>query len=113
MLHHSQEINMNDIVMFMLLKIIKHNKNLNSLLRIGLSYKRIAEFTEQTAKENLIIINQDGVSLTVKGEELYKQLEVLNKKTNKQEWIEKEKKSEIPKLDSDFIFLPNPSEVDF
>ncbi|OIR07669.1 hypothetical protein GALL_103340 [mine drainage metagenome] len=100
-----------DLKLFQLLKIVKHEKNLQSLLRLGISYHTIARFTEQVSKEGLVILTDEGIVLSEIGEKKYEELKIANKRMNKEEWIEREEKSKINKLDPDFIFLPDQREL--
>ena len=93
--------------MYQLLKIVKFERNLNSLKRLGMSYKAIAEFSEFAAKEDYIVLNDEGISLTKKGEEHYSRLEKVNKRVNKDQWIEREEDSRIAQMDPNEIYLPN------
>ena len=51
--------------------------------------------------------------LTDVGETYFAKLEVSYKNRNKSQWINKEEKSIITKIDKDFIYLPNQSELSF
>jgi predicted transcriptional regulator len=102
---------MERIELYSLLKIIKQNNNLNSLLRAGFSYKRIGEFTELAGENELVVISERGITLTPKGEARLTELKEINKKINKNEWIELELISKIKPLDIDFIYLPPQDEL--
>lgn len=104
---------MNNTMLYFLLKTVKENQNLNSLLRAGLTYKNIGDFTELVASEHLIEITDKGIVLTENGQKKLDELKELNKKTNKNEWIEKEISSKIEKFPLDFIYLPHRNDLSF
>lgn len=92
--------------LYQLLKIIKFEQNLRSLIRIGLTYKDIADFTESVISEGFVIINDNSIALTKEGELKYHELKELTKNTNKDQWIDREKESMTVSLEPDFIYLP-------
>jgi len=98
---------------YMLLKIIKQNGDINNLIREGLSFSKIADLTNEIIVAGLVIQSEERIELSPKGLERMQELEVTYKKTNKEEWIEKDIKSMIPKLDKDFIYLPDQNELTF
>jgi hypothetical protein len=51
--------------------------------------------------------------LTSKGIELLKEKLSVIKITRKENWIEKENKSKVPKLEKNSIFLPSQDELHF
>jgi hypothetical protein len=98
---------------YMLLKIIKQNGDINNLIREGLSFSKIADLTNEIIVAGLVIQSEERIELSPKGLERMRELEVTYKKTNKEEWIEKDIKSMIPKLDKDFIYLPDQNKLTF
>lgn len=99
--------------MYLLLKVAQQNKPLDVLLREGLTYKIIGELTELAIKEDLLHLINDEIKLTKLGEDKLVELAQLFKKRNKEEWIEKDKKNQIPKIDIDDIFLPSKDNLSF
>ncbi len=104
---------MNEKHLYKLLKVINKNGNINNLIREGLSFSKIAELTNKAIIAELVIKSNDKIELSRKGLEKIQKLEVRYKKTNKEEWIEKDIKSIIPKLDKDLIYLPDQNELTF
>lgn len=104
---------MNEKYLFTLLSIIKNNGDVKRLLRAGLDYKEISEITSQAISEGFIIYESDNVSLSKKGEEIFRELESKLKITDKNKWIEPKNDSRIPVLEKDFIFLPKQDELHF
>ncbi len=96
-----------------LLSIIKNNGDVRRLKREGLDYIDIAELTNQVISTQLASYTDETIALTAKGHKKLLELEQIIKKTNKKNWIDKELKSQIPRLDKSFIFLPNQKELDF
>lgn len=104
---------MNEKEIYLLLNAIKKNTDIKRLVREGLSYSGIARLTNDTISNELVIYEKDNIQLSKKGEELYEQIKDNYKRTIKKEWIEKEKKNRIDKMDKDFIFVPRQNELTF
>jgi predicted methyltransferase len=104
---------MKDTQLYLLLDVIYRNSSVKKLIRQGISFDNIAEMTSSAINSEILYYINEKVALTLKGLEIYKQLEKKYKKTNKNEWIEKDFKSQIPKLDKNSIFLPQQSELTF
>lgn len=96
-----------------LLRVINKNGNINNLIREGLSFSKIAELTNDAIIAGFVIQAKDKIELSQEGIEKMQELEVNFKKINKEEWIEKDLKSKIPKLDKNFIYLPNQNKLTF
>ena len=104
---------MNEKHLYTLFSIIKNNGDVKRLLRAGLDYKEISEITSQAISEGFIIYESDNVSLSKKGEEIFRELERKLKIIDKNKWIEPKNASRIPVLEKDFIFLPKQDELHF
>ena len=104
---------MSDKHLYILLSVIKNNGDIKRLKREGISYQEIAQLTQKSIETNLIIYTDDLIELSESGLSKLKELETLYKEKNKEFWIENEKESKIPKLEKDFIFLPNQNELLF
>jgi hypothetical protein len=98
---------------FLLLNAIKKNTDIKRLLREGLSYSGIARLTGEAITNKLIDYKDNKIQLSVKGIELYEQLKDNYKRTNKNEWIEKDFKSQIQCIDKNTIFVPRQNELTF
>ena len=99
--------------MYLFLDIIKRKGSVSKLIKEGLSFSKIAELTQQAIIKGIIVNTEDGIMLTVLGEELLAKLAILYKRVNKNEWIEVEKSSKISKLDNNDVFLPNQDDLWF
>jgi hypothetical protein len=99
--------------MHILLSIVERNGCVQSLLKQGLNYRQISELTNTAILEGLIIYEDNAVMLSDSGKKRLVELRQLLKKIDKDQWIEKEKSSIIPKIERDFIFLPNQNELFF
>lgn len=104
---------MNDKHLYILLSVIKNNGDIKRLTREGISYQEIAQLTQKSIETNLVIYTDDLIELSESGLNKLKELEKLYKEKNKELWIENEKESIIPKLEKDFVFLPNQNELLF
>lgn len=104
---------MNEKHLYTLLKVIETNGDIRKLKREGLDYKEIAELTKLAITKEFVSYDNDLVKLSDKGLKKIKELEERYKVVNKDLWIEAENKSKIPKLEKDFIFLPNQNEIHF
>lgn len=110
---HFQDINMTDSQLYILLDVIFRNGSVKRLIRQGLNYHDIAVQTNKAIMNGLIYNENNKIVLTHSGIETLKKLELEYKKTNKKEWIEKDFKSQIAKIDKNSIFLPRQSELNF
>lgn len=99
--------------LYILLDIIFRNGSIKRLSRKGIDYNKIAKQTQLAIEEELVGYDEGRITLTEKGIELLKELEVTYKKTNKDEWIEKDEKNRIDKLEKNFIFIPRQDELSF
>src|SRR4051812_41817928 len=99
--------------LYLLLDVIKNNGNIKKLVREGISYKMIAELTNEAILKNLVIYNNDVIELSELGNLTFEKIRDNYKKTNKEEWIQEEERSKIPKIDKGFIFLPDQNELFF
>lgn len=98
---------------YLLLNAIKKNTDIKRLVREGLSYSDIARLTKEAIKNGLVDYKDEKIQLSDKGIELYEQLKDSYKRTNKVEWIEKDFKSQIPRIDKNTIFVPRQNELTF
>jgi len=96
-----------------LLHIIKNNGNVNKLVREGVSFKEITSLTNEAIEREYLTYENEKISVTDKGTEFLKQTIEIIKKTNKNEWIEKDLKSQVKRIDKNFIFLPKQNELTF
>lgn len=98
---------------YFLLNAIKKNTDIKRLVREGLSYTDISNLTKKAIANGLLTYNDEKISLSEQGDLLYEQIKNTYKRTNKDEWIEKDEKSRIDKIDKNFIFVPRQSELTF
>ena len=98
---------MDDQKLYILLRIILNNRNLNGLLRENLNFREIANLTDHAIRDNLIESKEGGIELTAWGKAVFDTLELEFKKRKKEQWIDPERSSQISQLDIDFIYLPN------
>lgn len=99
--------------LYILLNVIYNNSSVKNLTRQGMTFEQIAKQTNSAIKSDYISYTKERLVLTEKGIELLKELEIKYKKTNKNEWIEEDLKSKIPKLEKNVLFLPNQNELTF
>ena len=97
----------------LLLHIIKSNGNIKRLLKNGGSYKDIFELTQIAIERGFLTYENDKVELTTTGTDFLIIKQAGLKKQNKDEWIEKDLKNKISKLDKKTLFLPNQNELSF
>lgn len=98
---------------YLLLNAIKKNTDIKRLVREGLSYSDIARLTKDAITNELVNYQDEKIQLSIKGNELYEQVKDNYKRTNKDEWIEKDLKSQIPRIDKNTIFVPRQNELTF
>jgi len=105
---------MNKKDIYIILTIVKNNGDAQRLIRAGLSYKQIADITNYSIKEKLIeFTDENRLFITEKGDNMILELNKDFKIRDKNMWIEKENKSRIPRLEKDFVYLPNQNEIHF
>lgn len=104
---------MNQKEIYLLLNAIKKNTDIKRLVREGLSYSGIARLTKDAITNELVTYQNDQIALSEKGHQLYEQIKDNYKRTNKNEWIEKDLKSQIPRIDKNTIFVPRQNELTF
>ena len=104
---------MKEKYIYLLLNAIKKNTDIKRLVREGLSYVDIARLTKEAITNGLVEYQDERIQLSDKGIELYEQIKDNYKRTNKNEWIEKEFKSQIPRIDKNTIFVPRQNELTF
>ena len=98
---------------YLLLNAIKKNTDIKRLVREGLSYSAIARLTKVAISDELVTYEDEKIHLSKKGEQLYEEIKGNYKRTNKDEWIEKEFKSQIKRIDKNTIFVPRQTELTF
>ncbi len=98
---------------YLLLNAIKKNTDIKRLIREGLSYSAIARLTKEAISNELVTYEDEKVHLSEKGKQLYEKIKDNYKRTNKEEWIEKEFKSQIKRIDKNAIFVPRQNELTF
>lgn len=104
---------MNDSVRLLLLKILKFNGDLTALVKIGYSYVQILNLIRVETEEGNIQKNNGVLVITSKGNNLIDELSSKLRDVNKNLWIEPEIASKIPRIDTDFLYLPHRDELTF
>jgi predicted transcriptional regulator len=96
-----------------LLHIIKSNGNINKLIREGVSFKEVTSLTNDAIEQEYLTYENEKIFVTDKGVEFLSKTSEITKKLNKEEWIEKDFKSQVEQIDKNFIFLPRQNELTF
>lgn len=104
---------MNEKEIYLLLNAIKKNTDIKRLVREGLSYTSIAKLTKEAIYQDYVKYKDEKISLSDKGEQYYEQIKDNYKRTNKDEWIEKDFDSQVKTIDKNSIFLPKQNELTF
>jgi predicted transcriptional regulator len=99
--------------LYIFLDIVVRNGSIERLVRLGVSYEKIASITKYSIENGLIDYQEGQLGLTDKGNEVYRQLGDDHKRTNKELWIEKDIKSQEQKIDKNRIFVPKRNELTF
>ncbi|EGV42498.1 hypothetical protein BZARG_2200 [Bizionia argentinensis JUB59] len=97
----------------LMLNLIEDSGNVKRLLRENLSYKEISELISKLVQDELLTYVDKKIILTDKGEKKLNESKHLIKETNKELWIKPENKSRVKKIERNFIYLPNQTELDF
>lgn len=98
---------------YLLLKAIKNNSNINLLRREGIQFSEISKLIKHCIKDNYIMLDNDDIKLTQNGERYYLQLTDEYKNIFKKDWIEKENRSKTTKNEINFIYLPDKHNLNF
>lgn len=104
---------MDEKELYLLLNLIKNNGDIKRLVREGISYQKIIELTNEAISKELVTYINDKIELSEKGNSKFGEIQHNYKKINKDEWIEKDKKNQIAKLDKNVIFVPRQDELSF
>lgn len=104
---------MNNKHLYILLDIIFRNGSVKRLTRDGVDYNEIPYQIEKAVNDKLISYSEEKIILTDKGVQLLKELDKIYKRTNKEDWIEKDEKNQVAKIDKNSIFVPRQNELTF
>ena len=104
---------MNENKLYLLLDVIFRNGSVKRLTRNGIDFSEIAIQTSQAVKDGLVINSGERITLTEKGINVLKELETKFKKTNKEEWIQKDTENQTIPIDKNTIFVPKQNELSF
>jgi hypothetical protein len=104
---------MNEKELYLLLNVIKNNGDIKRLVREGISYQKIAELTNEAIAKKLVTYDNDSIELSEIGNSKFEEIQNDYKRTNKEEWIEKDKKNQIARIEKNTIFVPRQNELSF
>ena len=104
---------MHEKELYLLLNVIKNNGDIKRLVREGVTYSQIAKLTNQAISKKLVIYHKDKIELSKQGIAKFEEIKNNYKKKNKEEWIEKDKKSQVARIDKNAIFVPRQNELTF
>lgn len=104
---------MNERSLYFYFKAIVNDSNVRLLTREGISFKQIASMIPYSINEGYIVEVGDKITLSEKGMKFYETLNLNYKNINKDTWIDKDKKSQVAKLDKNALFLPRQDELTF
>jgi len=104
---------MNQKHLYLILKSIENNSSINLLRREGLSFSQISTLLSKAINDNYIKYAEEIIVLSEKGKQKFSDLANHYKETDKDLWIEKEKSSQISKIEIDSIFLPDKNNLSF
>jgi predicted methyltransferase len=92
-----------------ILKLLEKDNDVKKIVNLGYNVEQMTQILDLLKDENLIDEDNDNISLTEKAR---KELDSINfKKSNN--WIQIEKRSKIPEIDKNSIYLPNKDELFF
>lgn len=100
-------------VKLLLLKLVKHNGNISSLIKSGYHYSQIIDFLGQLIEEGKLEKTESGIVITDPGD---LEIEILNKKLQRKDssvWIEPDIGHKISSIDKNEVFLPSKDEISF
>ena len=100
-------------VKLLLLKLVKHNGNIQPIIKMGFEYSQIAEFLIELVTEGMLVRVKNKYELTEAGNF---EIGALNKELNRfnaAQWIEPANEFKIPKFDKNDVFLPDQDDLSF
>lgn len=104
---------MQEKALYLLLNVVKKNGDIKRLVREGISYRQIAELTNEAILNKFVTYNNNKIELSESGEAKFEEIRSNYKRINKEEWIEKDKDSEVVQIDKNYIFVPRQNELTF
>lgn len=99
--------------LYSILRVVATNGNIKKLTREGIGYLEVGELMSAAKKKGYLNFSKSRISITKKGQTKLDELEAKYKVVDKSKWIEPEFKSRIPKLDKNFVYLPNQNDLFF
>lgn len=102
---------MEDKHLYILLTTINNNSDLKKLTRHGFDFYEIAALIKKAVEASYLTYSKKKVFVTAEGLSKIEALAKYHKRTDKSKWIDLETKSKIPKIDKNFIYLPNQNEL--
>ncbi|WP_207427085.1 hypothetical protein [Pedobacter sp. SYSU D00535] len=104
---------MRDDVKLLLLKLVKHNGNIQPIIKMGFEYSQIVGFINELLAEGALAKINNKYELTEAGEQEINTLNKELKRLNSAQWIEPATEFRITKIDKNDVFLPDQDELSF
>lgn len=106
-LHHFRGINMNENLLYQLLKIIKYNGNIWELINDGYEYGQVSYFIDSLKQEKYIYTTKDGKNLlSDNGNEFIVNFESNNNIKKYSKWILPRKEMWHSPISDSYIYIP-------
>lgn len=104
----------NNNELYQLLQIIYKNGNIRRIVRENITFVQIIDNIKDLILKGTLHYKDAKLSLTDDGLEIFNELSKDYKNTDKDKWIEIEKKSKLNhKIEIDFVYLPDQNKLYF
>ena len=97
----------------LLLDMIDKKSNIKKILRNGISFSKIPLLVKDSVELGFLTYENQILKLTDEGLVFLASARETMKNPNKDEWIEKDFKRKIQKIEKKVLFLPRQDELDF
>lgn len=104
----------NNNELYQLLHIIYHNGNIRRVVRKDITFIQVIDNIKDLTLKGILHYEDSKLSLTDEGLKIFNELAIKYKNTDKDKWIEIEKKSKLKhKIEIDFVYLPDQNKLYF
>ncbi len=104
---------MEDSIKLKLLLILKNRGSITDLIKDGFTYGQIADMISHLVEEGYADEIDDQLQVSEKGMKWLNIEFKTNKLKGSESWIVPEKRSKIPQVDKNEVYLPNRNELHF
>lgn len=100
-------------VKLLVLKLVKHNGNIQPIINMGFEFSQIAGFLNELTNDGALAKINNKYQLTQLGSQEILKLNKDLKRFNSAQWIEPATEFKIPRIDKKDVFLPDQDDLSF